>query len=123
MSALRGSLLFLNKRGQLLLIESSNESLLQEPDTFLYEPFSYRPTDDTAAAVIDGSLKVIETKALEKNAFLTQQSTSKISGSYVTMRVPGQPHKLATFEFNSFANNLRDLEDDEGSWLGTLAKP
>ena len=74
--------------------------------------------------MIEGSLKVIETKALEKNAFLVAQSSSKISGSYVTMRVPGQPHKLATFEFNSFANsNLRDLDDDEGSWLKTLAKP
>ena len=41
MSALRGSLLFQNQRGQLLLIETSNESLLQEPDTYLYEPFGY----------------------------------------------------------------------------------
>ena len=41
MSALRGSLLFQNQRGQLLLIETSNESLLQAPDTYLYEPFGY----------------------------------------------------------------------------------
>ena len=73
--------------------------------------------------MIDGSLKVIETKALEKNSFLVQQSQSKISGSYVTMRVPGQPHKLATFEFNSFANNLRDLDDEDDSFLSRMIKP
>ena len=70
MSALRGSLLFQNQRGQLLLIETSNESLLQEADTYLYEPFGY----GGEGAAIEGKLKVIETKALEKNSFLVQQS-------------------------------------------------
>lgn len=62
-------------------------------------------------------------KATERNAFVMTAS-SKVSGSYVTMRVPGSPNKLAMFEYNSFAtNSMKDLEDDGGTAWGSLVKP
>jgi len=30
---------------------------------------------------------------------------------------------LTTFEFNSFANNLKELDEDNESWLRTFIKP
>ena len=68
-------------------------------------------------------MRIIETKATERNAFVISAS-SKVSGSYVTMRVPGSPNKLAMFEYNSFASaNMKELESEGGSWWAALLKP
>ena len=68
-------------------------------------------------------MRIVETKAHERNAFVMSAS-SKISGSFVTMRVPGNSHKLAMFEYNSFASaNLKEFEDEGAGWWASLLKP
>ena len=103
----------------MLLIETSNESLLQSSHTYLYEPFGFQGE----GMKIEGSIKVIEAKAPERNIYLNSQST-RFSGSYVTMRVPGTKQKLATFEYNSAAGSGEDKDlDESASWLNKLAQP
>lgn len=73
---------------------------------------------------IDGQMRIVEMRANDRNAFVNTMS-NKISGSYVTMRVPGSPHKLMMFEYNSFAssNNKEFEEEGEGGWMKSLIKP
>ena len=121
MESMRGSLIFQSRTGQILLVESSQESLLQVPHFQVYEPFSNRDVSKTVE--IAGPMKIIETKATERNVYLNAQS-SRVSGSYVTMRVPGSTNKLVMFEFNSNANISDGAQiDDSPSWLGPLVKP
>ena len=63
--------------GHILLVESTNESLLQTPSSYLYRPSTF-PAE---IAVEEGEhesgslIKVIETKAPERNSYLVSQST------------------------------------------------
>lgn len=69
-------------------------------------------------------MKIIEAKAIERNVYLNSQSNTLVSGSYVTMRVPGSPNKLAMFEFNTQASDsIKDLDDDGYGWIGRLMQP
>lgn len=70
-------------------------------------------------------MKILEQRALERNAFVITAS-SKVTGSNVTMRVPGSPHKLAVFEFNTFASsngNIKDYDEEGSGWMSSLMKP
>ena len=73
---------------------------------------------------IDKPMKIIEAKAIERNVYLNSQSSSLVSGSFVTMRVPGSPNKLAMFEFNTQASaSIKDIDDDGYGWIGRLVQP
>jgi len=58
---------------------------------------------------------VIEAKANERNVHVSLPST-RPSGSYVTMRVPGTNTKLTTLEITNTASSLELKNLDDSSW-------
>ena len=87
----------------------------------MYDPFSL--TGIAEDARLKAPVQIIETKATERNLYLTAQG-SKTTGSYFTLRVPGSQSKLVMMEFNTEAGSpsVKHLKEEAG-WMSKLMQP
>ena len=70
-ASIRGSLLLQNLTGNILLIDTSNESLLQEGQLYFYSPFMDNEDGKLVMPDARGKIKIIQAKAQEKNVYLS----------------------------------------------------
>lgn len=88
MSALRGSLILQNSKGDFLLVDSSAESILSRPKTTFYSP-----------GYLDGLVSISNLKIEESKLIQVLKSGSpKTKGSYAAVRADG-PYKISVLEY------------------------
>ena len=64
-ASIRGSIIVQSITGKLLLLDTSNESLLQQGELYPYEPYGFLKEDseEEGAARLEGPIKIIQSKA------------------------------------------------------------